>query len=616
MANIIDFNALENNVYDYTPKRGTYFKYNGRSYFVHFPSNVNENTTIFVAGHGNGPNGITHASRMFDATKDKNVIVIEPVAVDNMNDFTNIPGLAQDIAAHYNINTPNIIMSGHSATGVNALKGGEAVIKATGSPTLVVLSDGHNTHTRVKIDSSVYKDSVVIGLKPVEGANLLQQKNGFSTMDRLKSIAQAGGKVIVCTYSNTTPVHSGPTELDHNASNGVAVALGTYDMNSIKLVDSGKVQHRGNTIDAVYKYQYLDENGVLHNFNSAEEAQAYLDTALEKCGASLKTETVNTSNVQYYDANAYRSTTYQLDTSTGNNSTLASDLGVVMDAMNNLSGVVKSNSFTKASNGASSTVPLVGLLYDGQNYLFGVSSTLSDNIGKESAVIANIAQAIYNMDSQLAINASGLNGQTGINETLSKILSTDITIPYASFSSPVSFEKTTQGHAGKLCLSDLKAMLSGGSLSGSLANGFDTDNSDTRKTIDSIKAFQDKITSNMSLQGDIWKEVNAKLDNYKNLLDKRLQSNDKLKTAYEEAIKLLEEYMGDYEELDDSKIEELKTKVTQLESEIESLQAQINQMQDVCTPSTEDKPKSCHKEYVYSASARAGFQQQINQNRE
>ena len=227
MANSIDFNALENNVYDYTSKGGTYFKYNGRSYFVHFPSKVNENTTIFVAGHGNGPNGITHASRMFDATKDKNVIVIEPVAVDNMNDFTNIPNLAQDIATHYNINTPKIIMSGHSATGVNALKGGEAVIKATGSPTLVVLSDGHNTHTRVNVDSSVYKDSVVIGLKPVEGANLLQQKNGFSTMDRLKSIAKAGGKVLVCTYSNTTPVHSGPTELDHNASNGVAVALGT-----------------------------------------------------------------------------------------------------------------------------------------------------------------------------------------------------------------------------------------------------------------------------------------------------------------------------------------------------------------------------------------------------
>ena len=91
MANSIDFNALENNVYDYTPKGGTYFKYNGRSYFVQFPSNVDANTTIFVAGHGSGPNGITHASRMFDATKDKNVIVIEPVAVDNMNDFTNIP---------------------------------------------------------------------------------------------------------------------------------------------------------------------------------------------------------------------------------------------------------------------------------------------------------------------------------------------------------------------------------------------------------------------------------------------------------------------------------------------------------------------------------------------
>ncbi len=321
------------------------------------------------------------------------------------------------------------------------------------------------------------------------------------------------------------------------------------------------------------------------------------------------------------DPNTYRDVTYKLDTSlgAGNNSTLASDLGVVMDSMNDLSSVVKSNSFPKASNGCASTVPLVGLLYDSQNYLFGVSSTLADNIGRESAVIANIAQAIYNMDVNLSKNTNGLNDPVNaqkVNATLDKILQSDITIPYASFASPVTFEKVSQGKAGKLCMSDIKSMLSGGKLSGSLANGFETDNADTQKTIDSIKSFQEKIASNTSLQGDIWKEVNAKLDNYKGLLDKRLASNDKLKSAYEEALKLLEDYMGDYDELDDAKIPELKTQVANLEAEIKSLQAKIDEMKEVCDTDSEGKSTNCHMEHVYSDSARAEFAAQIKKNEE
>ena len=308
---------------------------------------------------------------------------------------------------------------------------------------------------------------------------------------------------------------------------------------------------------------------------------------------------------------------YKLDTSlgTGKTTNLASDMGVVMSAMNDLSSVVKSNSFEKATNGCSSTVPVMGLMYDSQNYLFGVSSTLADNIGKESAVIANIAQAIYNMDVKLSQSTNGLNDPVNaqrVNATLDKILQSDLTIPYSSFASPVTFEKTTQGNAGKLCMSDIKAMLSGGKLTGPLAKGFETDNNDTKKTIESIKSFQETIASN-ALQGDIWKEVNDKLDNYNNLLDKRLASNEKLQSAYEEALKLLEDYMGDYDELDDAKIPELKEQVQQLEAEIQKLQEQIDEMKTVC--SKDDKGnEECHEEHVYSASQRAAFAEQIKAN--
>ncbi len=281
------------------------------------------------------------------------------------------------------------------------------------------------------------------------------------------------------------------------------------------------------------------------------------------------------------DPSTYKNTMFHLDTSlgVGKTSTLASDMNVVMYAMNDLSSTIKNSSFASAAKSCTSTTAIPAMFYDSQKYLFGVSSTLADNIGKESAVIANIAQAIYNMDVNLSQRTNGLNDPVNaqrVSATLNEILSTDITIPFTSFVSPLTTTKVTKGKAGKLCMSDLKALLSGGKLTGTLASGFESDNADTQKTIDSIKSFQDKIAANTSLQGDIWKEVSSKLDNYKNLLNQRIASNDKLKAAYEEAIKLLEEYMGDYDELDDSMIDELKDKISKLKSEIDSLQGQLS----------------------------------------
>ena len=301
------------------------------------------------------------------------------------------------------------------------------------------------------------------------------------------------------------------------------------------------------------------------------------------------------------DPSTYKNTTFHLDTSlgVGKTSTLASDMNVVMDAMNDLSSTIKNSSFASAAKSCTSTTAIPAMFYDSQKYLFGVSSTLADNIGKESAVIANIAQAIYNMDVNLSQRTNGLNDPVNaqrINSTLNEILSTDITIPFTSFVSPFTTTKVTKGKAGKLCMSDLKALLSGGKLTGSLASGFETDNANTQKTIDSIKSFQDKIAANTSLQGDIWKEVSSKLDNYKNLLNQRLYSNDKLASAYEEAIKLLEDYMGDYDELDDSMIDELKDKISKLKSEIDSLQSQLNKTTENYDSSTIAKWKKTIEE--------------------
>ena len=442
------------------------------------------------------------------------------------------------------------------------------------------------------------------------GSNALSQRqhNGMTAMQN--------GKVTVYNYIPDTHVSYEKydemvNDINFMANNGVNTVLVT-----------GKSQSHG-----AYRVSILNNNGVewlagrgkigTDDFVKVQRYDAatkqWVDVDMNSGEYSLNVVDLGSNII---DPSAYKETTYSLDTSSGNNSKLASDLGLVMNAMNDLSGTIKNTTFDKATNGCASTVPVVGLMYDSQNYLMGVSSTLADNIGKESAVIANIAQAIYNMDSQLTQNTNGINGQvagTQVNEALSKILSTDISIPFASFASPISTEKVTQGNAGKLVMSDLKAMLNGGNLSGPLANSFETDNAAAQKTIDSIKSFQQTIASNTSLQGDIWKEVNAKLDQYNGLLDKRIASNDKLKSAYEKAIKLLEDYMEDYDELDDAKIPELKAQVQQLKADIAALQAKIDEMKEVCSTDKEGHT-SCTMVHVYSDAARAEFAEQIKQN--
>ena len=498
-------------------------------------------------------------------------------------------------------------------TGVMTFSGsGQSGMLAAG----IVASEHSNMDVRV-INCDAYTHTyiqqlIVHNQGKTDSSSALGQRqhNGITAMEN--------GKVTVVNYIPDAHVQYEKydemvNDINYMANNGVNTLLVT-----------GKSQTHGD-----YRVTILNSNGIewlagrgdigTSNFVKVQKydpsSKQWVDVDLNSGEFSLNVVDLGSNIV---DPNNYRDLTYKLDTSAGvgNDSKLASDLNVVMAGMNELSGVIKGSNFDKAVNSCSSTVPVIGLMYDAQNYFRGVNSTLADNIGKESAVIANIAQAIYNMDVQLSKNTSGINDPVNaqsVNDSLSKILSTDITIPYASFASPVSFEKTTQGKAGKLCMSDIKAMLSGGKLTGPLAKGFETDISDTRKTIDSIKSFKDTIAANTSLQGDIWKEVNAKLDGYTDLLNKRISSNEKLQAAYEEALKSLEEYMEDYDELDDSKIQELKDQVTKLKNEITELQSKIDAMKTVCSTDKEGN-ESCTQVHVYGEAERAQFSEQIKQN--
>ena len=565
-------------------------------YYVQVPAQINSDTAFAMVGYGAGGWGDTIPCYNMAAANNDNVVLM---SVANTHKYDALCDGMKYIATQYGNSTDPVIM-GYSMTGKEVIIDGGNQAARTGTPAIVIESQPRNPHNWTQEQFNAMKDSTVITF----------DDSGYNWNGYYSELAKAGANVL-----KIVPVGS-----DHGTVNDVTYATGIYkigqeglDLSSLPTtVDAG-----GYTINVKYKFKYWDENGVEREFSSVEEAQAFLDSALEKCGVGGILGKI--SDYQYYDPNSYKSSAYKLDTSAGNNSTLASDLSLVMDGMNELSGIVKDSSLTKVGNNCTSTTAIPAAIFDTQNYLMGVHSTLSDNIGKETAVIANVAQAVYNLDAKLAQSTNGINGQVSaekVNATLDQILNTDITIPYTSFSSPVDIKKATQGNAGKISKSDIASMLSGGKLTGPVADSLTNDTQDAKKAMDSIKSFQNNIASNTSLQGDIWKEVNAKLDNYNSLLDKRIQSNEKMQEAYEKALKLIEDYMGDYDELDDSKIPELKTKVTELKSEIESLQAKIDEMKEVCDTDSEGKSSNCHMEHVYSDSARAEFAEQIKKNEE
>ena len=319
----------------------------------------------------------------------------------------------------------------------------------------------------------------------------------------------------------------------------------------------------------------------------------------------------------YYDPNNYTSNTYKLDTSLGD-STIASSISTVMDAMNGISGAIKNSSVQKVTNECTSSTTIPNAFFDSQNYLMGVNATLSDNIGKETSVIANLAQAFYNLDVKMSEATQGLNGSINgsqVDSLLNQILSTDIKIPAASFSlATSSLENVVQGQAGKLCKSDIESMLSNGKLIGPLANNFEADNKDTHNLLNNIKSFQDTIAANSLLQGDIWKQVNSKLDGYNDLLNMRIESNDKLEAAYEKALNLLNDYMEGYDELDDSRIDEYKTEVVNLKQENVDLQGKIDEMREECTVDSDSGEETCVMIHCYNESERAEFHETIVQN--
>ena len=126
------------------------------------------------------------------------------------------------------------------------------------------------------------------------------------------------------------------------------------------------------------------------------------------------------------------------------------------------------------------------------------------------------------------------------------------------------------------------------------------------------------ISTGNNFKGDIWKAVGTRLTEYSDLMNLRIESADKLEEAMVKAIKLIVDYMGDYDELDDAKLPELKEKAEQIKQGILDAENIINATHNVSVPVEDGNGATTYRyitQYVYSAGARNDAKNYIYQAR-
>ena len=293
--------------------------------------------------------------------------------------------------------------------------------------------------------------------------------------------------------------------------------------------------------------------------------------------------------------------------------TLGSDLYLVASSINAIRGTLGNTNYQSAVCTGTSSIP--GQLSNAQNSLLGISSDLNNSLASETTVIASIAQTIHDMDVERANAAGALSDGSGLlsgtnlyGDLLSAITSMDLSLGYTTFQS-FMFNPSShvEGNSGKLCMSDINAMLSGGSLVGPLHENFESERASATKTKAELDNLSGLITSSNNFQGEIWNKVVDKLNQYSDNMELRIKSADLLENAMVKALTLIKDYMGDYEELDDSKLPELREKIPQTKAQIAEAQTIINATKQVTHTYTDSSGKVqsyTTTEYVYSASTR------------
>ena len=260
----------------------------------------------------------------------------------------------------------------------------------------------------------------------------------------------------------------------------------------------------------------------------------------------------------------------------------------VVGAVNDIVASINSTEFPVGSTDYKSTSALLPSISNANNYFFQATETLLKGLSNDTQNIEQMLKNYATIDSQLANSAYNLNGQ---NLSLADIASgnygNNIAIDKATIAASYknllgAFSNNySEGKVGSIQMSDINSIFSGGKLGGSIGSALENE-------ISAAKGLQGKIDnliSSTSINAPSWDLIKNRLADYSSLCDLRAKSAGELQDAYEEALKLVHDYVEPDEYLDDGEIPEYEAKIAADKKEVARLEAQNAELDKVeCVP--------------------------------
>ena len=410
-------------------------------------------------------------------------------------------------------------------------------------------------------------------------------------MSRLQKAAQNGAQVLIVRYSNG----------DHGDSDEISAALGTYNLSNLKLVSNGNydnVYHYNKQTN--YSFQWIDEQGKIHNFETVEEAQQYMSNALTGISKTL---------YERCDTLADFSSQFQ-----GSGDTLSSNLSLVSNSMNELKSNITEHQDLNYVKESDNEAGIVGAMYNVTNYYGTVTNLLYGNLSAEADAVYEIANAIYQMDGFASVMADStlsdgmkslydpsnpsLSAQIdNLNKASSNLLDTARSAIMAGGRydelSSILGKNIQAGNVGKISIGSLESAIN----SIVPALGAEVDKAKTLSS--NVSDFMSSIGASNVLQGQVWENVKTNMANYQNLLDANVKASDFIENTILTAMGMITDYiqsagdkvsavgaLADYgglatslDELDDSKLPELTSALAEMQAKIDETDAKVKRME-------------------------------------
>ena len=252
-----------------------------------------------------------------------------------------------------------------------------------------------------------------------------------------------------------------------------------------------------------------------------------------------------------------------------NNDEILVKFDVITEKANSVLNRIRNTSFNDSTIdyqfSQDSTTDFPESLNMGNVLLYNISNKLMDNVVGD---IHNVNQMLKNylyLDREFTTMAENIMDDMYRNGNVYEDISTNIiSIPSNKTNYGIFARTNTAGNTGRISMIDIDNILKGSTLTGTIGNGLKNEYEDAAKLQNEINELIG--LSKNTISGMAWEAEKIRLAKLSDMCGLRMNATKTLEEAYIKALKLVRDYLGNDEYLDDSVLEELKVKLAKLKS--------------------------------------------------